>query len=358
MGNRRSIFLYPFSIIWRIITGFRNFLYDKKILHSHKFDIPLICVGNITVGGTGKTPHAAYIIGLLKDKYNVALLSRGYKRRTRGFRIATPRTVTSDIGDEPFQISRKFPDITVAVDSDRTRGIKKILELKPSTDVIILDDGYQHRRITPGLSLLLSDYERPMSRDHLLPFGDLRESIRNVDRADIMIITKTPENIPVENQKIAEAETGIPAEKKLFYSDFIYLDPVPLSDKASQPGHLPSDPECGILLITGVASPEPLYRHLLRYYKKIIHLSFSDHHYFTMKDIRKIQDAWDKLGTERKYIITTEKDAVRIRELTFFPETLLSSTYYIPVEVNFLNNKKEEFDNLIIEYVRKNKRNN
>ncbi len=358
MGNRRSIFLYPFSIIWRIISDFRNFLYDKKIVRSHKFDIPLICIGNITVGGTGKTPHAAYIIGLLKDKYDIALLSRGYKRKTRGFRMAAPQTVSADIGDEPVQISRKFPDITVAVDRNRTRGIKKILELKPSTDVIILDDGYQHRKITPGLSILLSDYERPMARDHLLPYGDLRESITNINRADIIIITKTPENISVENQFPVEAETGIPAKKKFFYSDFIYLDPVAVSDKACQSGYPVSDPECGILLITGIASPAPLCRHLQRDYKRIIHLSFGDHHYFTMKDISKIQNAWNELGTEKKYIITTEKDAVRIRELTFFPEPLLLSTYYIPVEVNFLNNKKEEFDNLIIEYVRKNKRNN
>ena len=358
MGNGRSIILYPFSIIWRLITDIRNFLYNSKILKSHKFDIPVICIGNITVGGTGKTPHSEYLIELLRRKFSIALLSRGYKRKTKGFRFAVPGSGIADIGDESLQISRKFPDITVAVDGDRVRGVKNILAGKPETEVIILDDGYQHRRITPGLSILLSDFGRPLSGDYLLPYGDLRESAGNINRADVILITKTPENLSVDEQRLSESPPGRLSGQKVFYTALRYLDPVPVSDKLS-PGSLTFNlPECGILLITGIANPKPLYDHLHKSCKEIIHLLFGDHHNFTRRDIEKINYARNSLGTERKYVFTTEKDAVRLRELPGIDEQLLSALYYIPVEIRFLYDKEEEFNNLIIDYVGKNKRNN
>ena len=358
MGNRRSIFLYPFSVIWGIISGFRNFLYDKKILDSRKFDLPVICTGNITVGGTGKTPHAGYLAGLLGTKYNVAVLSRGYKRKTKGFRLAGPASETADIGDEPLLISRKYPGITVAVDSDRRSGITRILEERPGTDVIILDDGFQHRRITPGLSILLSDYDRPMYRDYLLPFGNLRESLKNIKRADIIIITKTPADITAEDQKSTMTNLGLTPDTKLFFSSLVYGDPVPVFNGNIHPDPSFSDPGNGILLVTGLGNPAPLYDHLRKSYKKVMHLRFGDHHYFSPGDIAKIQNTMNDRKRELKYIITTEKDAVRLRELDCIREPLLSSLYYIPVEIDFLNNRKEEFNKLITDYVGENLRNN
>ena len=183
MANRRSLFLYPLSILYRIVTDIRNILYDTGILHSEQFDIPVICVGNITVGGTGKTPHAEYLISLLRNDFKVALLSRGYKRRSKGFRIASQSSTSLEIGDEPLQIFNKFPDILVAVDSDRVNGIKTIMKEQPATDLIILDDGFQHRSVKPGLSILLTDYSRVLTRDYLLPFGNLRENRHNRKRA-------------------------------------------------------------------------------------------------------------------------------------------------------------------------------
>lgn len=358
MGNRRSIFLYPLSVIWRIVTDFRNFLYDKKILKSYKFDIPVICVGNITVGGTGKTPHSEYLAGLLSDRYNIVLLSRGYKRKTKGFLFAGSESVSSETGDEPLQISRKFPGISVALCNDRVEGIRRIFTEKPDTDIIILDDGYQHRRISPGLSILLSDFYRPMFRDHLLPYGNLRESIGNIKRADIILITKTPDDPDQVDKMLSEAAKHLSPEQKLFFTSFIYKNPVAVFDKnVSAPTSI-NDPENRILLVTGIANPLPLYDHLSKKYKEVVHLSFGDHHNFTAKDIDKIYDLWDQPGRVRKYIFTTEKDAVKLKEFTGIAEPLLSAFYYIPIEICFLHDKKTVFDNLIIDYAGKNKRNN
>ena len=357
MGNGRSIILYPFSIIWRLITDFRNFLYNSKLLKSFEFEVPVICIGNITVGGTGKTPHSEYLIELLRKKFNIALLSRGYKRKTKGFHFAVPGSGIADIGDEPLQISRKFPDITVAVDGDRVRGVKKILAGKPETEAIILDDGYQHRSITPGLSILLSDFGRPISPDHLLPYGNLRESAGNINRADIILITKTPVNLSEKEQRLSESGLGRLSGQRVFFTALCYRDPVPVFDKISPESLTFNLPECGIVLITGIANPKPLYDHIRKSCKEIIHLPFGDHHNFTRRDIEKINNARNSLGTEKKYVFTTEKDAVRLREQSGINEPLFSALYYIPVEIRFLNDKEEEFENLIIDYVGKNKRN-
>jgi tetraacyldisaccharide 4'-kinase len=357
MGSGRSIILYPFSIIWRLITDFRNFLYNSKLLKSFEFEVPVICIGNITVGGTGKTPHSEYLIELLRKKFNIALLSRGYKRKSKGFHFAVPGSGIADIGDEPLQISRKFPDITVAVDGDRVRGVKKILAEKPETEVIILDDGYQHRRITPGLSILLSDFVTPISRDHLLPYGNLRESAGNIDRADVILITKTPAYLSDKEQGVSESGLGRKSWQTVFFTTLRYRDPVPVFDKNASESLTFNLPECGILLITGIANPKPLYDHIRKSCKEIIHLPFRDHHNFTRRDIEKINNARNRLVTEKKYVFTTEKDAVRLRELSEINEPLLSALYYIPVEIRFLNDKEEEFNNLIIDYVGKNKRN-
>ena len=361
MRQSKNIFLYPLSLIYGFITGVRNFLYNTGILPSKEFQLPIICVGNITVGGTGKTPHTEYLAELLHENFKVATLSRGYKRKTRNFRIASPVSLVSEIGDEPLQIARKFPDVLVAVDRNRVKGVKRILESKPETDVIILDDAFQHRRITPGFSILLSDFERLIVRDHIMPYGNLRENKENMRRADIILITKSPENISPIQRRLIVKEIDKAPYQNLYFTSFWYKDPLPVFDNADQGKihlDLAQSSGCGIVLITGIVNPHPLKEYLQKTVGEVIHLSFPDHYNFNEKDIRSISAAYNDLKSHTKYLITTEKDAVRLREMANIAEPTRSAFFYIPVGVCFLNNDKDEFDNLIVDYVRKNKRNN
>ncbi|MCX6333092.1 MAG: tetraacyldisaccharide 4'-kinase [Bacteroidia bacterium] len=361
MDNRRSIFLYPFSLLYGLITAIRNFLYNSEILKSHEFGIPVICVGNLAVGGTGKTPHTEYLADLLRKDFKVAILSRGYKRKSSGFRFADPASTSEDIGDEPLQMYKKFQDIIVAVDSNRIRGVKSILKEKPETSVIILDDGFQHRRITPGYSILLSDFERLMIRDKMLPYGNLRESVSNMSRADIILITKSPENISPIQRRIIVKDINKRPYQNLYFTTVKYIAPVNVFDGDPSETNILSETgieKRGMVLVTGIANPQPLLEYLEKKFTEIIHLPFEDHHTFTLKDIHKIEEAWMSLKTDMKYVITTEKDAVRLREFTNIAENLRSSSYYIPIGIDFLNDDRVEFDNMIVDYVRKNKRNN
>jgi len=354
MLKRRSIFLYPLSLLYRLVTDTRNFLFNSGIIKSVEFGIPVICVGNITAGGTGKTPHTEYLIDLLRNKFNVAVLSRGYKRQSSGFRLADRTSPIYDIGDEPWQISRKFPDITVAVDGNRVRGAKKILEMKPETGVIIMDDGYQHRRLIPGFSILLTDFNRPMTRDHLLPYGNLRESLHNTNRANIIIISKSPEKISPMQKRIFSKEVRKAPYQNLFFTSIKYQNPVPVFNDIKNDHSkfdLTGNQDCGIILVTGIANPDPLLEFLKTRFGDIEHLRFEDHHSFTLEDIEKINLTLKKMKSAAGYVFTTEKDAARLRGFTNIAESLKSLFYYIPVRINFLNNDKEEFDNLIINYV-------
>jgi tetraacyldisaccharide 4'-kinase len=361
MGRSNNIFLYPISLIYGLITGFRNFLYNTGIFQSVEFHSPVICVGNITVGGTGKTPHTEYLIELLRKTFKVATLSRGYKRKTRNFRIASSLSHVSEIGDEPLQMFRKFHDILVTVDRNRVHGVKKILQGYPETEVIILDDGFQHRRITPGFSILLSDFERLFVRDHLLPYGNLRESKENMRRADIILITKSPENISPIQRRLIVKEVNKAPYQNLYFTSLIYQNPLPVFDnKTDNKAHLELSQckDCGIVLITGIANPIPLKEYLQRITGEIIHLSFPDHYDFNETDIIRISSAYKALKSPVKYLFTTEKDAVRLCEFANIADPIRSALFYIPVGIHFLNDDKDEFDNIIVEYVRKNKRNN
>jgi tetraacyldisaccharide 4'-kinase len=359
MGTRKYFFLYPLSILYRLITDFRNFLFDTGISHSEEFSTPVICVGNITVGGTGKTPHTEYLIELLRKEFKVAVLSRGYKRKSAGFRIADINSSVSEIGDEPLQIFRKFPEILVAVDRNRVNGIRTIIKEHPETDVIILDDGFQHRSVKPGLSILLTDYNRLITRDYLMPYGNLRENRNNRKRADLVVVSKTPGEIPEYAMTNIMKELKSHQGQKLFFTSVSHGDLIPLFEKRdSQRYNLSeTDPENhGAVLITGIAVPGVLRVFLGKYFKEINHLKFPDHHYFSENDIEKIKTAWDDLTSHEKIIITTEKDAVRLREFTNIEDPLKRIFFYVPVKVSFLKNYKHEFDNLILEYVRKNRR--
>ena len=288
--------------------------------------------------------------------YKVATLSRGYKRKSKGFLIASPSSTVSDIGDEPFQISRKFPDILVTVDKNRVNGVQTILEDYPDTEVIILDDGFQHRSLTPGFSILLSDYNRPITTDHMLPFGDLRENKGNIRRADMILITKCPENISPIERRIIVKEINKSTYQNLYFTSIKYSHPIALFN-GNADGIVKGD-GCGIVLITGIADPQPLKEHLNESYSEIIHLSFPDHYNFTEKDLNDISEAFLSLKSKTRYLFTTEKDAVRLQEFINIAEPIRSLFFYIPVGIYFLNEDKDEFDNLIIDYVRKNHRNN
>jgi tetraacyldisaccharide 4'-kinase len=298
---------------------------------------------------------------LLSKQFLVATLSRGYRRKSSGFRIASSSDTTGDIGDEPLQICRKFPGVVVAVDRDRVNGINSILKERPDTEVIILDDGFQHRKIIPGFTILLTDFSRLMINDHMLPYGRLRENISNMSRADVILVTKSPADLLPVQRSIIEKKIDIAPHQNLYFTSFEYKDPIPVfnipeGNRLSALAH--KDDNGGIVLLTGIANPLPLKEYLTEYFKEITHISCPDHHRFTEKDLAKVSASFNNLGSARKFLITTEKDAVRLREFTNIAEYIRSSTYYIPVGIKFLNDDKAEFDNLIFEYVGKNKRNN
>jgi tetraacyldisaccharide 4'-kinase len=353
MLDSKNIFLFPVSIIYGIVTGVRNFLFDRKILHSTQFKIPVICIGNIAVGGTGKTPHTEYVAELLSGIFRVAVLSRGYKRKSTGFMVVTPSSFASETGDEPLQIAQKLPGVLVAVDADRVDAVNKITEVSPETDVIIMDDGFQHRRLTPGFSILLSDYGRPFFSDNLMPFGSLRESASNSKRADVIIVTKTPGILPSEKKEAIIKKIKKLPQQDLFFTSLMYKDPVPVFE-GKQVKMILAQSEASIVLVTGIADPAPLIDHLGKAFAEIRHVAFPDHHSFSDKDILAIEKAFDGLQSSSKYVVTTEKDAVRLREFSNIAEKLKEAFYYIPVAICFPDGTKDEFDNLIIDYVRKN----
>lgn len=359
--NNRNILLYPFSIIYGIITGFRNFLYNSGVLKSFEFPLPVICIGNITVGGTGKTPHTEYLADLLSREFRVAVLSRGYKRKTRGFLVADSNSKHTDTGDEPLQMFRKLKRVMVAVDANRVEGVREIMRRFPDTQVILLDDAYQHRKITPGFTILLSDYDRLFIRDKMLPYGNLREYPRNMDRADVILITKCPENLSPIDRRIIVKDVNKSAYQNLYFTSIAYSDPLPVyGDPVPRPEILsPVNKEHrSAVLVTGIANPDPLLKYLEPFFSNIVHIRFDDHHSFTTDDIERIKEAWKILQSTEKYVLTTEKDSVRLMEFSNIAEPLKSSFYYIPAGIRFLNDDKDEFDNLITDYVRKNKRNN
>ena len=360
MSDRRNFLLYPVSLIFGLITWIRNFLYNAGILPSSEFAIPVICIGNITVGGTGKTPHTEYLVEFLRERFKVAVLSRGYKRTSSGFKIVKDLSTAADVGDEPLQMARKFPDALAAVDRNRKSGIEKIIKSHPEIEIILLDDAFQRRQITPGISILLSDFGRLITRDAMLPYGNLRESISNMRRADIIIIKKTPEDISPMQKRLIAKEINCAAYQNLFFTSVKYDKPKPLFKTE---GILPkpdfSKPDItGAILVTGIANPRPFKEFIKTIAGEVVHLQYPDHYSFKEKDITAIGESFAKLKSPVKYIFTTEKDSVKLKEFTNFTDLLQNSVYYFPISINFLNGHKNDFEKLIIDYVRKNKRNN
>ncbi|MDR0185477.1 tetraacyldisaccharide 4'-kinase [Prevotella brunnea] len=354
--------LLPLSWLYGLGVGIRNELFELGILKSRSFDVPVISVGNLTVGGSGKTPHVEYLVELLKDYMQVAVLSRGYKRKSRGYVLADAETPMKVIGDEPFQMKRKYPDVYVAVDKNRCAGIDRLTtdEATKNTDVVILDDAFQHRYVTPGINILLVDYHRLIVYDKLLPAGRLREPLSGKHRADIVIITKCPKDLnPIDYRVLSKAMDLYPFQDLFFTTiDYKALNPVFEKEASKDLIPLTSLAKFNVMLLSGIALPKQLEMDLEQYMGEKIPmvLSFPDHHAFKAKDVKMINASFAQMN-QPKIIVTTEKDKARLLNLEGLDEEVRKNIYALPIKVNFMLEKGERFNEKILSYVRKNSRN-
>lgn len=336
-----KLFLLPFSAIFALLTAFRNLLYDKRILPSKSFPIPIISVGNLSVGGTGKTPHIEYLIKLLRPNFKLATLSRGYKRRTSGFLIADQHSNAELIGDEPFQIKKKFGDITVAVGENRVKAIETLIQQDPQLQVILLDDAFQHRQVQPQLSILLTDYHTRFTHDLPLPAGRLREGRAAYKRADIILVTKCPETLsPTEKQSI-RSEINPLSHQTLFFSYYQYGRLYPVFD-AGKMINLQEASSLTVLLVCGIANPQSITDFVKSHTQTMQTLFFADHHPYSLQDLTQISECFNQISSNHKIIITTEKDATRLLPFKQDIQDLNLPIYCLPIEVVFLPEDEEE----------------
>lgn len=336
------------------VTGIRNKAFDCNILKSRSFDIPVICIGNITVGGTGKTPHTEYLVRLLRRKYRTAVLSRGYGRDSKGYVKAGTTTTMTEIGDEPFQIKNKFKEIDVAVCEKRVEGIKELLGEKNGLQVILLDDAFQHRYVKAGLNILLIDSNRPLWQDCILPFGRMRESIRGIKRADVAVITKCKGITPSQAEwckRYLKREKDIP----VFFSTMRYGEHYPLFADNRKTPEIRQDTE--VLLVTGIAKPEPLKSEIESRGARVKLMQYADHHNFTVAELGKIAESFNRLQGKHKMIMTTEKDATRLLQRKELPDCIKENIYALPIEIDILYGDEKMFNQIIEDYVTENSRN-
>lgn len=321
-----------------MVTNVRNRMFDMGILKQQEFDIPVVVIGNIAIGGTGKTPHTEYIIDSLRYSFRIGVLSRGYRRRTKGFVLANRHTGPADIGDEPYQIYRKYgKDVAVAVCESRCHGIEELRRIDPSINLILLDDAFQHRYVKPTVAIILTEFNRPAFNDKMLPLGRLRESTFAFNRADIVIVTKCPEDLkPIEFRAFTKRLDLYPYQK-LFFSRFAYghLISVFPDDVTYIPYLNWLTEEDTILAVSGIANPKPFIRYLRTFKARVKVKVFSDHHNFSSRDIDSIYERFKSMPGKRKYIITTEKDAVKLACHPHYPHTLKPYTFYLPIKVQF-----------------------
>jgi len=356
-GLVKILFLFPFSLLYGMAVWIRNRLYDNGILRSREYALPVIGVGNITAGGTGKTIHVEYLISILRDQYKVAMLSRGYRRHTSGFLIADEKMDFTHVGDEPCQIKRKFPETVVAVDSNRCRGIEKLLAHDRNIEVVILDDAFQHRRINPGLTILLIDFNRPLEKDYLLPFGRLREQRSERKRADIIIITKVPGHVKPIELRLIEKKVKADSFQKVYFTTLEYNVPLPVFDSRKATLN-PFSGNPSVLLVTGIANPQPLKEYVGILSDTVKHIEYPDHYAFDALDMREIVREFEAMPGDNKFIITTEKDAMRFRVFDELDEEIKQRMYYVPVKISFMENQEQAFKNDVFSYVHLNKANN
>lgn len=334
--------LFPFAVLYDAITRIRNWFFNLGVLKSTSFDIPVIAVGNLSVGGTGKSPQIEYLIRLLKDDYKIAVLSRGYKRKTEGFQLVNDTHTAEDVGDEPLQFYKKFKnDITVAVDADRTNGIQQLLQNDIPPQVVLLDDAYQHRKVTASSYILLTKYNDLYVDDFVLPTGNLRESRRGAKRASVIVVTKCPEDLSKAAQEMIVRKLNPKSYQKVFFTTIAYDEDL----KGTEELAISDLKDKEVLLVTGIANPKPLLKFLEEKEVRFIHLNFPDHHNFTQQDISTIKKAFDELPSEQKIILTTEKDYMRL-------EGKIDNLNYISIKSKFLSEEKA-FDSLVLEEIRR-----
>ena len=346
------------SWLYGLVSDVRNAMFDCGMLPSVSYDIPIIDVGNLTVGGTGKTPHVEYLIRLLSGRYRVAMLSRGYRRKSKGYLLAAPESTVSEIGDEPWQIKHKFPEVYVAVDANRRRGIARLMtdEATRDVEVILLDDAFQHRYVKAGQNILLMDYGRLISDDCLLPAGDLRERVSASQRATSVVVTKCPQHIPAIGYRTVMLSLHLRPYQQLFFSTFNYGTMRQLwGDGTLEPTALRRD-NSYVLLLSGIGNPQQLEQDVRRFAQHVTTLTFPDHHNYSRKDAGLVQRTLASLPKPR-IIVTTEKDAARLLALRRVDEEVRQCTYVLPIEVDIMRDEKDKFDKMILDYVRENKRN-
>ena len=340
------VLLYPFAVLYGAIVWLRNRMYDAKFFTSIGFTVPVITVGNLSTGGTGKTPHVEYLIRLLQYRYRVATMSRGYKRHTQGFLVADNNSNALRIGDEPMQYHIKFPELVVSVAEERMIGIPALLQRRPDIDVIILDDAYQHRSVKAGLTILITDFSRPFYKDYILPFGSLRENRNAYKRANVIIVSKCPLNMTMAQAKEIEQHINPISGQQVFYTGIRYDTPfdmisnelVPLAGK-------------NIILVCGIARPEPLLAYLRTDAADVHTLNYQDHHYFVSQDLEEIKIAYQNWKVENKVIVTTEKDAARLHLHFDKLKDWNIPIVVVPIAVAVLFDRSEAFDEIVLKYV-------
>lgn len=345
-------YLWPFSWFYGLAVSLRNCFFDWGWKKSRQFKTAVITVGNITAGGTGKTPHVEYILGLLQQQFRVAMVSRGYKRKSRGMQIASVQSDSRQLGDEPFQIFRKYPSSLVVVEANRCKAIDHIEKYHPSTDAIVLDDAFQHRYVDAGMSILLVDYHRLITKDKLLPVGNLRESAMARYRASVIIITKCPPQLkPIDLRNLYNEITPRPYQR-LYYTYYAYEE----LQSVFSANRKPLTADMSVLVVSGIAQPQPLLAYLADQVTSVSAISYGDHHHFTASDWKKIQKRFEEMPGENKCIIVTEKDASKLVCKNMVPPSLKDVVWALPIKVAFLQDGEKDFNKLMIDYVSKNKR--
>ncbi|HEU4471254.1 MAG TPA: tetraacyldisaccharide 4'-kinase [Flavisolibacter sp.] len=340
------VLLLPFAILFWFAVLVRNWLYDKNLLRSASFGLPLICVGNLSVGGTGKSPMVEFLVLHLKNRFRVATLSRGYKRKTRGYALASENTTAIDIGDEPMQFHRKFPDVPVAVGEERIVAIPQLLHDRPETEVIILDDAFQHRSVKAGFNILLTDHGNLFTRDFFLPTGDLRDLRSSYGRAQVIVVTKCPPSLSEpERESIIKEIAPMPGQK-VFFTCIAYGSPYHITRHDFRF----IDEKTEVLLVTGIANPRPLKQYLEERIDSYHMMHYSDHHIFSIDDWKDIKKRFEGMQAEKKLVLTTEKDAMRL--LKFRQEIDGMPFYVLPIEHRFLFGQDNEFTNEVVTFIK------
>ena len=340
------LILYLLSLIYGIIVSLRNLLFDYNILKSKKHKIPIICIGNLSLGGSGKTPHTQYIAKLFSKTFNIAIISRGYGRKKKGFHYVELDSSAINIGDEPLLLKQDNSSCIVAVNKNRNKAVEKILNDYPQTNLILLDDGFQHRHIKKSINILTTPFQKPFTKDNLIPLGRLREHKKQALRANIIIVSNSPRKINLIEKKEIIQSFNLKKYQKLYFSSIKYCKFKCLKNNTD----IKNEKDYIITLVTGIANPKNLLNYLEKTCRKVNFIRFSDHHNYTSKDIKNILLQHNKEKSLKKLILTTEKDAVKLKSfLTHFKE---ENIYYIPIHIYIHN--KDMFQKELLNYVKRN----